>query len=74
MNIELKDCPYCKRKAELIIGNEMSDTSMVHKIKCSYLNCLTIEQAFSGWQPNYKELVNKMKNDWNTIVDALNNK
>jgi hypothetical protein len=74
MNIELKDCPYCKRKAEFVIGKEMSDTCMIHKIRCSYLSCLTIERSFSGWQPDYKEQVQKMKNDWNVIVDALNNK
>ena len=45
MNEELMNCPYCGRKAELFIGKEMSDTSKIHKVRCSYLNCLTIEKA-----------------------------
>lgn len=48
MNEELINCPYCGQKAELFIGKEMSDTSKIHKIRCSYLNCLTIEKALSG--------------------------
>lgn len=48
MNEELINCPYCGQKAELFIGKEMSDTSKIHKIRCSYLNCLTIEKTLSG--------------------------
>ena len=53
MNEELMNCPYCERKAELFIGKEMSDTSKIHKVRCSYLNCLTIEKAMSSWSLNY---------------------
>ena len=71
MNEELINCPYCGQKAELFIGKEMSDTSKIHKIRCSYLNCLTIEKTLSGWSPDYKEEVEKMKNDWNIIATAI---
>lgn len=71
MNEELMNCPYCGRKAELFIGKEMSDTTKVHKVRCSYLNCLTIETSLSGWSPDYNEQVEKMKNDWNIIVTAI---
>lgn len=71
MNEKLMNCPYCGQKAELFIGKEMSDTSKIHKVRCSYLNCLTIEKALSGWSPDYKEEVEKMKNDWNIIATAI---
>ncbi len=71
MNEELKNCPYCGRKAEVFIGKEMSDTSKVHKVRCSYLDCLTIERSFSGWSPNYNECLQRMKDDWNIIVSAI---
>ena len=71
MNEGLKNCPYCGRKAEVFKGKEMSDTSIIHKIRCSYLNCLSIEAALSGWSPNYDEKLKKMKDDWNIIVTAI---
>lgn len=71
MNEKLMNCPYCGRKAEVFIGKEMSDASKVHKIRCGYLNCLTIEMALSGYSPDYDECLQKMKNDWNIIVTAI---
>ena len=71
MGKELMNCPFCGRKAELFIGKEMSDTSRVHKLRCSYLNCMVIENSLSGCSPNYKEQVEKMKDDWNTAVTAI---
>ena len=68
---ELMNCPYCGRKAEIFKGSEMSDTSMIHKVRCSYLNCLSIERALSGWSPDYNERLQKMKNDWNVMVSAI---
>lgn len=71
MGKELMNCPFCGRKAELFIGKEMPDTSRVHKLRCSYLNCMVIENSLSGCSPNYKEQVEKMKDDWNTAVTAI---
>lgn len=67
----LENCPYCGRPAEVFIGPEMSDTSKIHKIRCSYSHCLTIEQALSGQSPDYKSKVNEMKEDWNIAVKAI---
>ena len=69
--IKLLDCPYCGRKAELTFGAEMSDTSKMHRIHCSYLDCIRIETALSGWQPDYKAKVQQLCTDWNTAVDAI---
>ena len=74
MSVELKKCPYCKRPAELKIDKEISDTSKLHTIRCSYSHCLSIQESLSGWQPDYKNKVEQMKNDWNTIVSALEDK
>ena len=71
MNKELKNCPYCGRSAELVKGKEMSDTSCIHTIRCSRLNCLSIEKALSGWSPDYNESLERMKDDWNIIVTAI---
>lgn len=67
----LSDCPYCGRPAELAIEKEMSDTSKIHKIRCSYLNCVAIEKSLSGWSPTYNDDLNHMTSDWNTLVIAL---
>ena len=68
---ELLDCPYCGRSAELYIGPEQPDTSMIHKIQCSYFPCLVIEDSLSPYSPDYEEKVNGMINDWNTIVPVI---
>ena len=67
----LENCPYCGRPAEVFIGSEMSDTSRIHKIRCSYMNCLTIERAYSGYSLDYVTKVNEMKEDWNVAVKAI---
>lgn len=67
----LENCPYCGRPAEVFIGPEMSDTSKIHKIRCSYMNCLTIESAYSGWSPDYAMKVEELKEDWNVAVRAI---
>lgn len=69
--VELLDCPYCGRSAELYIGPEQSDTSMTHKVQCSYFPCLVIEKSLSSWSPDYESEVNNMINDWNTIVLSI---
>lgn len=67
----LENCPYCGRPAEVFIGPEMLDTSKVHKIRCSYMHCLSIEKALSGWSPDYENELNKLKEDWNVSVEAI---
>ena len=71
-NVKLLDCPYCGRAAELYTGREMSDTSRVHKIRCSYLNCLVIEKALSLASPDYDNKVKSMFEDWNSAVAIIN--
>ena len=71
-DFKLLDCPYCGRPAEFYVGQELSDTSMVHIIKCSYLNCLAIQNALSGYSLDYKDKINSMVNDWNSMVSILN--
>lgn len=68
--IKLENCPYCGRPAEVWIGREMSDTSKIHKIRCNYLH-LVIEEALSGWAPDYKDELNGLKEDWNVCVAAI---
>ena len=70
--INLLDCPYCGRKAELILGKEMSDTSRMHRIQCSYIGCIRLEMTLSGWQPDYKVKVKQLKADWNAAVGVIN--
>lgn len=69
--IKLENCPYCGHSAEVWIGSEMSDASKIHKVRCSYLHCLTIEKALSGYSPSYKNDLNKLKEDWNICVAAI---
>ena len=69
--IKLENCPYCGRPAEVFIGPTMSDTSKIHKIRCSYMNCLSIEKSLSGWSPDYKNELNELKEDWNVSVKAI---
>lgn len=67
----LENCPYCGRPAEVFIDPEMPDTSKIHKIRCSYMNCLTIERAYSGCSPDYAMKVDELKEDWNVAVRAI---
>lgn len=72
-DLKLAPCPYCKRPAKLSVGKEVSDTSRLHKIECSYLSCVSISTSLSGYSPSYEQAVTNLASDWNVMVEAITN-
>ena len=71
-NGKLKKCPFCGVEAELIIDRyENSDTTHLHSIKCkdTFACGARMNDTFSLFQPDYKELVEKFINRWNERVE-----
>lgn len=65
---ELKPCPFCGKKAELVISkHENSDTTQWHKIMCEdTFGCgAEMGDAISGWQHDYNDAVNRLIDRWN---------
>ena len=68
---ELKPCPFCGGKAEFVILDHVnSDTTQWHKIMCeNVFGCgAELGSAISGWQADYEEDVQRLKDRWNRRV------
>lgn len=73
---ELKPCPFCGKKAELLISkHENSDTTKWHKIMCvDPFGCgAEMWDSISEWQYDYKDAVQRLIDRWNRrITDGRN--
>jgi len=69
---ELKPCPFCGGKARYVISShENRDTTKWHKIMCeNVFECgAEMGTAISAWQANYKEDVERLKEQWNRRIN-----
>jgi len=66
--IELKPCPFCGGKAQLVIDPyECGDTTHWHNIICeNVFKCgAQMGESISYWQSDYEEAVDRLRMRWN---------
>ncbi len=71
---EIKNCPFCGGKAELIISDhECSDTTHIHKIHCENIyDCgANLVAYLSFYKNDYDEALNRFIDRWNRRANEI---